>query len=89
VLEYLRYLVFPVLDERGEALVVERPEEYGGDLVYGGYDDLETDYVSGELHPADLKPAAAAAISEVVDPVRDRLLAEPALLAEAYPDAHE
>jgi len=89
VLEYLQYLVFPVLDTRGESLVVERPEEYGGDLVYDTYEDLETDYVSGELHPADLKPAAAAAISAVVDPVRERLLAAPELLAEAYPAKYD
>jgi tyrosyl-tRNA synthetase len=88
VLEYLRYLVFPVLAERDEPLVVERPEEYGGDLTYTGYEGLESDFVSGELHPADLKPAAAAAISEVVDPVRERLLAEPELLAEAYPEKY-
>jgi tyrosyl-tRNA synthetase len=88
VLEYLRYLVFPVLAERGEPLVVERPEEYGGDLTYAGYDELEADFVSGELHPADLKPAAAAAVSAVVDPVRERLLAEPELLAEAYPEKY-
>jgi tyrosyl-tRNA synthetase len=88
VLEYLRYLVFPVLEERGAEFVVERPEEYGGDLAYDGYDALEADFVSGELHPADLKPAAAAAISEVIDPVRRRLREEPDLLAEAYPETH-
>jgi tyrosyl-tRNA synthetase len=89
VLEYLQYLVFPVFDERGESVVVERPEQYGGDLVYGEYEPLEADYVSGELHPADLKPAAAAAIMAVVGPVRERLLAEPELLAEAYPEKYE
>jgi len=88
VLEYLRYLVFPVFEERGEPFVVERPEEYGGDLEYVDYDALEADFVSGELHPADLKPAAAAAIDEVIDPVRERLLAEPELLASAYPETH-
>ena len=88
VLEYLRFLVFPVLDERDEDLVVERPEEYGGDLVYGDYESLEEDFVSGELHPADLKPAAAAAISDVVDPVRERLLAKPELLEDAYPEKY-
>ena len=88
VLEYLRYLVFPILSERGEEFVVERPEEYGGDLVYDDYETLEEDFVSGELHPADLKPAAAAAISDVVDPVRERLLEEPELLAEAYPEKY-
>ena len=85
VLEYLQFLIFPVLHQRGESFEIERPEEYGGDLVYEDYEELETDYVSGELHPADLKPAVAAAISDVVDPVRKRLNDRPELLAEAYP----
>jgi len=89
VLEYLDHLVFPVLAVDDEPLVVERPEEYGGDLVYDSYDDLEADFVSGELHPADLKPAAAGAISEVIDPVRDRLADERDLLAEAYPESYD
>ncbi len=88
VLEYLEHLVFPVLAERGQDVQIERPEEYGGDLVYETYEDLETDFVSGELHPADLKPAAGAAISAVVAPVRERLEADPGLLAEAYPDKY-
>jgi len=89
VLEYLEYLVFPILDERGEDLVIERPEEYGGDLTYETYDDLEADFLSGDLHPADLKPAAGEAISEVVDPVRERLNDQPDLLREAYPETYD
>jgi len=88
VLEYLDHLVFPVLAVEGESFVVSRPEEYGGDLTYGSYDDLEADFLSGELHPADLKPAAASAISDVIDPVRERLNDHPELLAEAYPEQY-
>ena len=88
VLEYLELLVFPILDERGESFVVERPEQYGGDLVYDSYGDLEAEFVSEELHPADLKPAAAEYISSVIDPVRKRLTAQPDLLAEAYPESY-
>lgn len=88
VLEYLEQLVFPVLDERDEQFVVERPEKYGGDLTYDGYDALEADFTSGELHPADLKPAAADAVDDVVAPVRERLLDQPNLLADAYPERH-
>jgi tyrosyl-tRNA synthetase len=88
VLEYLEYLVFPVFAERGATLRIERPAEYGGDLEYETYGDLESDFVSGELHPADLKPAAATAIAEVIAPVRQRLAATPELLAEAYPETH-
>ncbi|KAA9407537.1 tyrosine--tRNA ligase [Haloarcula sp. CBA1131] len=88
VLEYLQHLVFPVLDVRGDSFVVERPEEYGGDLTYESYDEVESDFVSGELHPADLKPSAASAISDVIDPVRERLADEDELLAEAYPEKY-
>jgi tyrosyl-tRNA synthetase len=89
VLEYLEHLVFPVLAERGEDLRIERPEEYGGELVYGSYDELEADFVEGELHPADLKPAAGEAISAVIDPVRERLQADPDLLRAAYPETYD
>jgi len=89
VLEYLEYLVFPILDERGEDFEIERPEEYGGDLTYESYADLEADFCSGDLHPADLKPAAGAYISEVIAPIRERLTAQPDLLAEAYPESYD
>ena len=89
VLEYLEYLVFPVLDERGESFVIERPDEYGGDVTYERYADLEADFLAEELHPADLKPAAGASISEVIAPVRERLLDQPELLREAYPETYE
>ena len=90
VLEYLEHLVFPVLAGREEEFVVERPEQYGGDLVYepGGYEQLEADFLSGELHPADLKPAAGEYISAVIDPVREQLTEQPELLAAAYPEKY-
>ncbi|WP_302080439.1 tyrosine--tRNA ligase [Salinibaculum rarum] len=88
VLEYMEYLVFPILDERGEDFVVERPDEYGGDLVYESYDELEADFVSEDLHPADLKGAAGEYVSEVIDPIRERLNDQPDLLAEAYPEKY-
>jgi tyrosyl-tRNA synthetase len=88
VLEYVQYLVFPILDERDEEFVVARPDKYGGDLVYESYDELEADFVSEDLHPADLKTAAGQYISEVIDPVRERLTGQPELLQEAYPTAY-
>ena len=89
ILQYVRHLLFPILDDRDESFVVERPEEYGGDLVYERYETLAADFRSEDLHPADLKPAAAGYISEAIDPIRERLLDRPALLAEAYPDQYD
>jgi len=39
--------------------------------VYTDYAELEKDYESGVLHPSDLKPALAAALNAILQPVRD------------------
>jgi len=69
VLELFRYHVFPRFDE----VVVERPEEYGGDLTYESYEALAEDLDSGELHPADAKSTLAASLDELMAPGRERL----------------
>ncbi len=69
VLEIFEYHVFPRFDE----VVVERPEEYGGNLEYDSYEELEADFASGELHPADAKPALAEYLDELIEPGRAKL----------------
>ncbi len=69
VLQVFEYHVFP----RFETIVVERPEEYGGDLEYDGYDALEADLESGELHPADAKGALAEYLDRLIAPGREQL----------------
>ena len=88
ILEYLEYLVWPILDQTDEPFVVERPDEYGGDLVYESYQALEADFVSEELHPADLKGATATYIADVIAPIRDRLASQDDLLRDAYPEKY-
>lgn len=67
VLEYLKYIVFPSIEE----LVIKRSESNGGDLTFTSYEALEKEFASGSLHPGDLKPAAARAINTIIQPVRD------------------
>ncbi|MGM0398261.1 MAG: tyrosine--tRNA ligase [Halobacteriota archaeon] len=71
VLELFQYHVFP----RFETVVVERPEEYGGDLAYDDFEALAEDLESGELHPADAKGALAAYLDRLIEPGRERLQA--------------
>ncbi|QLG28140.1 tyrosine--tRNA ligase [Halorarum halophilum] len=66
VLEIFQHHVFP----RFETVVVERPEQYGGDLEYDDYEALAADLESGELHPADAKGALARYLDELVAPGR-------------------
>jgi len=69
VLQVFEYHVFP----RFDTVVVERPEEYGGDLEYDSYDALEAELESGELHPADAKGALAEYLNRLIAPGREQL----------------
>jgi len=69
VLEIFQYHVFP----RFETVVVERPDEYGGDLEYDDYESLAADLERGELHPADAKGALAEYLDRLVAPGRQKL----------------
>ncbi len=69
VLELFEYHVFP----RFDTVVVERPEQYGGDLTYDTYEALASDLESGELHPADAKGALASSLDELIAPGREKL----------------
>jgi tyrosyl-tRNA synthetase len=69
VLELFQYHVFP----RFEAVTVERPDEYGGDVTYGRYEELASALESGDLHPADAKGTLASYLDELIDPGRRKL----------------
>ena len=66
VLEYCKYIIFEKID----VFTIERPENFGGVASYDNYAALERDFVSGAVHPADLKMAAAKYINELLEPVR-------------------
>ncbi|MFB6155821.1 MAG: tyrosine--tRNA ligase [Haloferacaceae archaeon] len=69
VLQIFEYHVFP----RFEQVVVERPDQYGGDVTYGDYESLAAALESGDLHPADAKGALAEYLDRLVAPGREKL----------------
>jgi tyrosyl-tRNA synthetase len=73
VLETVRIVVLRKRDE----FEVERPEKFGGDVVYAGYDELRGAYSRGELHPADLKSATSKCLAEILEPSRKYFEAHP------------
>lgn len=52
-MDYTREIIF---GWRNKLKILRKPEN-GGDKEYASYADLEADFVSGALHPGDLKPA--------------------------------
>ncbi|MDH5647852.1 MAG: tyrosine--tRNA ligase [Candidatus Heimdallarchaeota archaeon] len=66
ILEYCKYIIF----EKFPSVIIERPEKFGGNLVYETYLELENDFGNGILHPMDLKKAVSVYINELLEPVR-------------------
>ncbi len=86
VLEHLKYLIFPVLKSNDKKFVVDRPEKWGGNLVYSEYSEAEKDYLSGDLHPLDLKMAIAEELYDILEPIRKRFEDKKELIKRAYPE---
>ncbi|VVC02429.1 Tyrosine--tRNA ligase [Candidatus Burarchaeum australiense] len=63
------------------SLKVTRPAKFGGDVEFASYAELQSAYVSGKLHPMDLKGAAAQALAETLSPSRKYFEKNPGLLS--------
>ncbi|MBI4144173.1 tyrosine--tRNA ligase [Candidatus Woesearchaeota archaeon] len=66
ILEYLKYIIFEKIKE----ITIERPTKYGGDTTFTSYIMLKDAYLTGKIHPLDLKKAVAKEINKLLDPVR-------------------
>ena len=89
LLTFLRYVVFPLLDLRGQAeLVIERPERFGGDASFASFEAFKSAFESRAVHPVDLKACVTKFLVDLLRPVR--ALFEDAglqrLVKDAYPN---
>ena len=73
ILDYVKHIVFGKYTE----FIIQRKPENGGDIVYHSYNDLEYDYIQGNLHPGDLKSSLARILNELIRPVREHFLNDP------------
>lgn len=60
-----------ILFQKSPVFAIERPEKFGGRLEFSSYEELESTYVAGKLHPMDLKIGVAKALSEQLQSARD------------------
>ena len=67
ILEYCKYIIF----ERITMFTIERPEKFGGNVTFKSYEELESAFIKGDVHPSDLKTAAAKYINQLLQPTRD------------------
>ena len=67
ILEYCRYIIF----RKHKVFRIERPLRYGGDVDLWDYNELETRFSEGKIHPLDLKKAVAKSLNTIISPIRE------------------
>jgi len=72
-MDYMKNIIFPSFN----TITILRKPENGGDKTYNTYEELEADYVSGALHPGDLKDCIARSLNRLIQPVRDHFTTNP------------
>lgn len=66
ILEYCKYILF----EKFDALIIERPEKFGGPVTVRSYSELEKMFADKLIHPMDLKNTVTLLIDKLLQPVR-------------------
>ncbi len=82
LLPLCKYLIFSRIE--GD-FIIKRPEEYGGDIGFKNYEELEKAFESKKLSSIDLKQGVSEEIIKMVSPVRKALEKHAVLTQEAYP----
>jgi tyrosyl-tRNA synthetase len=73
-LDWSKKMIYPA----GKIIEIKRKLEWGGDLLYNTYEELEADYLSGKLHPMDLKNGVADCLAAWFEPIREFVDENPA-----------
>jgi tyrosyl-tRNA synthetase len=68
VLDWAKRIIYAL--DRGP-VEIKRKEEWGGDVTYNTYEELEESFGKKELHPMDLKAAVGQSIIDLLAPVRE------------------
>jgi len=66
ILEIWKYIILRKFDTR----IIKRPSKFGGDLEIQNYEELESVFTKGNLHPLDLKRETSTTLDEILTPVR-------------------
>ena len=67
VMDLFKHVVFPYI---GHEITIHRPPSKGGELQVNTFDELQTRFLKNEIHPMDLKTAAADSLNEMIEPGR-------------------
>jgi len=67
MLDYSKHIIFRAF----KSMKIERAKKFGGPVEFESYPELESAFLSGRLHPLDLKNAVAEYLNELIAPIRE------------------
>ncbi|GIU68500.1 MAG: tyrosine--tRNA ligase [Candidatus Pacearchaeota archaeon] len=67
VLAIAKLIVFPKFKE----IEIKRKKEYGKNITFKSYLDLERDFEAGKIHPSDLKNSISEYLERIIKPIRE------------------
>lgn len=85
LLAILKYILFRKLEQEGRPFVVNRPEKYGGKIVFENFGDVEIAFAEKKLSSIDLKQSLAEELIKFITPLRSFLEKHKKLIDDAYP----
>src|SRR3989338_1095973 len=69
VMDFLKYVIMVIKEDRNEKFIVKRDKKYGGDISYKNYKEIEKDFIDKKLHPQDLKNAVVEEIIKLLSKI--------------------
>ena len=66
IMDICKYIVF----REKPVFTIERPAKFGGNVEFQSFQELESAYAEGKLHPMDLKNGVATELADILEPVR-------------------
>ncbi|XP_018315041.1 tyrosine--tRNA ligase, cytoplasmic [Mycetomoellerius zeteki] len=87
ILAFSKHVIFSLFKD-GETFDVQRTAEFGGDISFSKYENLEAAFANQEIHPGDLKNAVEIYINRLLDPIRKEFEVDSKLKSlanKAYP----
>ena len=85
LLSILKYIIFRKLEDDQRAFIIDRPEQYGGKIVFESYEEVETKFGKGELSSIDLKQGLIQELITFLHPLQEKIAQNAQLLKDAYP----
>jgi tyrosyl-tRNA synthetase len=85
LLVFTKYVIMVLKSDERKKFVIGRPQEFGGNLEFARYEELEKAFVEKKLHPLDLKKAVAKEINLLLAPFQKRRDELKKMAREAYP----